>query len=134
MDRELIERPIESAKARIYKLFLDKEKNPSAGHQKKIERQTEVMEVTVEALEKYAEYKAAEEQGLLLRLPCKVGDVVYCIDEEWEDIYDNDTRYLYVAEDRFYLDMLDNIGKSVFLTQAEAEAALEKMKGEEHER
>ena len=86
--------------------------------------------VYYDIIEKLCHYEEAEEQGLLLRLPCKVGDVVYCIDEEWEDIYDNDTRYLYVAEDRFYLDMLDNIGKSVFLTQAEAEAALEKMKGE----
>ena len=28
---------------------------------------------------KLATYEDAEEQGLLLRLPCKVGDTVYCI-------------------------------------------------------
>ena len=52
MDRALIERAIASAKARIYKLTDDEKKNPSVGHQKKIERQKEVMEVTVEALER----------------------------------------------------------------------------------
>lgn len=52
MDRALIERAIDSARARIYKLSDDEKKNPSAGHQKKIERQKEVMEVTVEALER----------------------------------------------------------------------------------
>lgn len=52
MDRALIERAIDSAKARIYKLTDDEKKNPSVWHQKKIERQKEVMEVTVEALER----------------------------------------------------------------------------------
>ena len=32
------------------------------------------------ALEKLADYEDLEEQGLLVRLPCKVGDVLYCID------------------------------------------------------
>lgn len=31
-------------------------------------------------LEELKSYKQAEEQGLLVRLPCKVGDVLYCID------------------------------------------------------
>lgn len=31
------------------------------------------------AIEKLAAYEDAEEQGLLLRLPCKVGDIVYVI-------------------------------------------------------
>lgn len=30
-------------------------------------------------LQKLADYEDAEEQGLLLRLPCKVGDTLYCI-------------------------------------------------------
>ena len=32
--------------------------------------------------EKLADYEEAEEQGLLLRLPCKVGDPVYLIDRD----------------------------------------------------
>lgn len=34
------------------------------------------------AIEKLAAYEDAEEQGLLLRLPCKVGDEVYLIDRD----------------------------------------------------
>ena len=30
-------------------------------------------------IEKLGEYEDAEEQGLLLRLPCKVGDTIWCI-------------------------------------------------------
>lgn len=33
-----------------------------------------------EAFRKLADYEELEEQGLLVRLPCKVGDVLYCID------------------------------------------------------
>ena len=32
------------------------------------------------AIEKLATYEDLEEQGLLVRLPCKIGDVLYCID------------------------------------------------------
>lgn len=96
------------------------------------------------------EYKVLEEQGLLLRLPCKVGDTVcyikggyykkpqYCevkpieVTEislknnrsgkslDWA-IIANGTRY-----------KISSIGKTVFLTRKEAEKALEKLKGEEH--
>ena len=34
-----------------------------------------------EAIQKLAEYEDAEEQGLLVRLPCKLGDTVYWIME-----------------------------------------------------
>lgn len=33
-----------------------------------------------ELLEELKSYKEAEEQGLLVRLPCKIGDTLYCID------------------------------------------------------
>ena len=36
--------------------------------------------LTYEEADKWQEYKELEEQGLLVRLPCKVGDVLYCID------------------------------------------------------
>ena len=51
-DVKLIERAIESAKARIYKLQDDERYAPTSGHLRKIERQKEVAEVTVKALEK----------------------------------------------------------------------------------
>lgn len=50
---ELILKAIESAKCRIYKLNFDLNGNISAHHQKKAENQKELMEITVDALEKY---------------------------------------------------------------------------------
>lgn len=38
-----------------------------------------VLEQASEVAKELQEYRAAEEQGLLLRLPCKVGDEVYYI-------------------------------------------------------
>lgn len=53
MTREaLIKQAIESAKCRIYKLNFDTNKELSTHHQKKAENQKELMEITVEALEK----------------------------------------------------------------------------------
>lgn len=46
-------------------------------------------------LEELKVYKDAEEQGLLIRLPCKVGDPIVCV-EEYEDGYDYST-YLLMA-------------------------------------
>ena len=60
--------------------------------------------------EKLAAYEDAEEQGLLLRLPCKVGDTVYHIvgriilEVENVDLF---FLLLSVAEERF--DLLDDI-------------------------
>ena len=45
--------------------------------------------------DKLREYEDAEEQGLLIRLPCKVGDPIVCV-EEYEDGYDYST-YLFMA-------------------------------------
>ena len=67
----------------------------------------------------------AEEQGLLLKLPCKVGDEVWRVYMQ-HDHYD-DTPYEIVTSTLFRLDMLDCIGKTVFLTKKEAEKALAEM-------
>lgn len=47
-------------------------------------------EVDIEAMKKLAEYEDLEEQGLLLRLPCKVGDTIYLVDFE-EKTFDEAT-------------------------------------------
>lgn len=78
------------------------------------------------AIEKLAEYEDAEEQGLLLRLPCKVGAQVWKIKEcsgggripNWHEIYNVN----------FALELLSDFGKTVFLTKEEAEQALAEMK------
>jgi hypothetical protein len=88
----------------------------------------------IDAIEKLAEYEDAEEQGLLLRLPCKVGDKIYqieggCIykfDAEKIEIRKEDGEYIYCVD---YMDYRkEDFGKIAFLTLEEAEQALAKMK------
>lgn len=69
------------------------------------------------------EYKDAEKQGLLLRLPCKVGDTVYSVVKDGLSIFE-----LEFSLD-FYVRRKDDFGKTIFLTREEAEQALAEMKG-----
>lgn len=93
-------------------------------------------------LKELKEYKNAEEQGLLLRLPYPLETrYVYAIDDD--DVIRLNAMDLSIGKDGrtgktiYTVDSMDyyfeEFGEIVFLTQAEAEAALEKMKGEEHE-
>ena len=100
------------------------------------------------------EYEQLEEQGLLLKLPCKVGDTVWVIDTIYECKYDYDCPkempYLYACEvyeekteceyeyteqvvrpKIFKMDMLNNFGKTVFLTKEEAEQELKRLESAE---
>lgn len=92
-------------------------------------------------------YEDAEEQGLLLRLPFKIGDTVYYISEGFiepctveiiflADYTDKDGNCSYMAE--IHYDREDcpyvsteiyftDIGKTVFLTQSEAEQKLNEL-------
>ena len=95
----------------------------------------------ISATEKLAYYENLEEQGRLIELPCKIGDTVYVVEdwgyrkelkerevgvialkgindfskEFWEDVYGG------------ILGNFSNIGKTVFFTKAEAEAALKEV-------
>lgn len=73
------------------------------------------------------EYKNLEEQGLLLRLPCKVGDKVYVLEEEWLEMYEPSSRVYEIEESKFEIYMFEEIGRWVFLTKAEAEKKLAEM-------
>lgn len=82
------------------------------------------------------EYARAEEQGLLLRLPCKVGTSVYMVAQDCGGDTLNCMRgncegcpylYSFVEENKFEAYMCDDIGKTVFLTQAKAEQKLKEM-------
>ena len=76
----------------------------------------------VNVMKKLAEYEDAEEQGLLLRLPCKVGQTIYYI-------LGIPTKTPCIIEETvFDLSDIDKIGKTFFLTKEEAEQALAKMK------
>lgn len=77
---------------------------------------------TADCIEKLGKYEDAEEQGFLLRLPCKVGDTVYHVVSDMICEVENVDLFfllLSVAEKRF--------GKTIFLTQEEAEQALKQM-------
>ena len=110
-------------------------------------------EYWLQAYFKLKDYEDLEEQGLLLKLPCKVGDVVYrinigamkpviplrvveyrfkivgnCIREKIccsDDFLCKQPSIIYYAED------IDN---KVFLTKSEAEAKLKELRGEENDR
>ena len=96
-------------------------------------------------LEELRKYRDLEEQGLLLRLPCKVGDTVYTNVRavgwhmrEKNKPYKAEIAFIGInGKDNFVNVVLGNgnmlqfkfsdFGKTIFLTREEAEAALEKM-------
>lgn len=102
--------------------------------------------------DRLAEYEDAEEQGLLVRLPCKVGDSYFIIrkycDEHGELPYATEhwgsdclgcseacNGEFRIKEGRFndvaqIVTFAKSIGKTIFLTEEEAEKALEEMKNE----
>lgn len=99
------------------------------------------------AINRLAEYEDAEEQGLLVRLPCKVGDSFFAVRkfcdeygelEEPVEHWDSDcygcnlpcNGKLKVVERKFnsihhIIANIKSIGDSIFLTREEAEKALE---------
>ena len=105
-------------------------------------------------LEALGKYEDAEEQGLLLRLPCRVGDIVYCICERYikfseygllfeeypcqgcECLECDSHKELYMQPQKAYtldwiVSNLKRFGKTVFLTQEEAEQKLKEMEVKE---
>ena len=90
-----------------------------------------------EAIQKLAEYEDLEEQGLLLRLPCKVGDTIYRCGDPIKKVYEWDIEHIEIFYDEIvFIDDSDNsftvgdIGKTVFLTREEAEAKMKELEGE----
>lgn len=123
--------------------------------------------VLVDDLEHIYQLLCQEEQGLLIELPCKVGDTVHlwsccdyvCTSKDWETglaecPFENDCEFEECEEgsERLFKTSIDSIwnngqgwyfsvrglhleiligafGKTVFLTESEAEEALAKMGG-----
>lgn len=91
-------------------------------------------------IKKLATYEDLEEQGLLVRLPCNVGDDLYCIVNGEvkklkvhsfgvQDFEITDIEFKYV--DGFKIvRFVGEVGKTVFLTREEAEKKLEEIKNE----
>lgn len=70
-----------------------------------------------------AEYEDLEEKGLLLKLPCKVGDTVYIIGCKYRHgIYEK-----WINTGTFNYSDLEKLNKTVFLTKEEAEQKLKEM-------
>ena len=109
------------------------------------------------ALEKLANYEDLEEQGLLVRLPCKVGDTVWVVTSPINvfgyDEYDGDAEYevyesflssvsYYASGEQFriYAKVTNSFiaayfrecdfGESIFLTREDAEKKLGELENE----
>lgn len=105
------------------------------------------MKKILKIAEKLKCYEDAEEQGLLLQLPCKVGDKIFLdfagfgkdIDEFTVkdfhlDCFEDGETILYCdyeSNDKTLSGQIDvmEFGKTVFLTEAEAKAKLKEMEG-----
>ena len=93
---------------------------------------------------KLKEYEDLEEQGRLIKLPCKVGDTVYAIgfNNNKPIIYESVVLRILITEkeivfnvkvDEFEINSQlkqSMFGKTVFLTKAEAEQKLKEMERE----
>lgn len=92
---------------------------------------------------KLKEYEGLEEQGLLLRLPCAVGDTVYKPNPiTLSEIVEIKIESIFITESEINISgrttkmkysfccRLSDFGKTVFLTKAEAEQKLKEMDGD----
>ena len=80
--------------------------------------------------ERLAEYEDLEEQNRLIKLPCAVGDTVYVLRLDNTAYMMNNEKVWEIVEDKFEIFHFDSIGKTVFLTREEAEAALKELEKE----
>ena len=98
-------------------------------------------EIMTSVCEKLGKYEDLEEQGRLVKLPCKIGTEVY--DITWlDDVQEkvvvkgkayNRTVYKHkVTKLPFTYSDIDDFGKTVFLTKSEAEAKLKELRGGEN--
>lgn len=102
-----------------------------------------------QCIKKLKEYEDLEEQGKLLKLPCKVGDTVWVIEEQERKIcrcivksieFSDFSSFALIEKDMMYGERmgyirvpLGNFGKTVFLTKEQADAALQALKETEGE-
>lgn len=102
----------------------------------------------LEDMQELAEYRKLKDQGRLFILPCAVGDTVYAImivglefGRLKYQVYEAKVVRHHIDSFHLCVEMItengqrielvaETFGETVFLTRAEAEAALEKMKGE----
>ena len=140
---EFIEHAKEKAKEHRYHADFFESDNPM---RTACTRSAEDCEQLADCLTKFKDYQQLEEQGRLIKIPCKVGDTVYRIIDgmiqEFEinkfvvsySIFNNEaTVYMYFAGGHGGCS-IDFYGVSVFGTQTEAEAKLKELRGEQNDR
>lgn len=80
--------------------------------------------------EKLGKYEDLEEQGRLVILPCKAGDTVYKVNKASRKVARHKViavEYEQVVFENYNYCPFNRFGKTVFLTQAEAEQKLKEM-------
>lgn len=91
---------------------------------------------------KLKDYEDLEEQGRLIKLPCKVGDIVYIAETVLVEAMciriqlDGDRNGIWINAKEYPCDRrisFKAFGKTVFLTKSEAEERLKELRGEENE-
>lgn len=120
------------------------ERNPSWINDELWERACEPDCEEIDAVyRKLKDYEDLEEQGRLLKLPCKVGDTVYAIgfNNNKPIIYESVVLSILITEKEIAFNVKVNefginsqlnqsmFGKTVFLTKSEAEAKLKELRG-----
>jgi len=91
-------------------------------------------------IERLGKYEDLDEQGRLIKLPCKVGDVVYVTESTLVEAMcvriqlDGDRNGIWINAKEYPYDRwisFKAFGKTVFLTKSEAEAKLKELRGGE---
>lgn len=101
-------------------------------------------EQLAEWIEQLKEYKQLEEQGRLIKLPCKIGSVLYEINDltgfiterdiDKIEIFECPTPHIFLTSGRYYrMSASRDFGRTVFATKSEAEAKLKELRGGEYE-
>lgn len=92
--------------------------------------------------EKLATYEDLEEQGLLVRLPCKVGDIMFRINKGAKNpVIELTVTQIDITTRSYNLEVIDrdcgelmcfknDIGKTIFLTREDAEKKLEEIQND----
>lgn len=98
-----------------------------------------VLQRSYKLVSELKKYKDLEEQGKLLKLPCKAGQRVYLLRKDMKSVIDGEITSISISEfargmrifiidDNRYTDVsFDKIGDIVFFTREEAEAALKEL-------
>ena len=100
---------------------------------------TEKWKEIIEDIQELYEYRKAEEQNRLLKLPCKAGQKVCLLRKDIKNVIDGEITSIrigefasdmkiFIIDDNRYTDIsFDKIGDIVFFTREDAEAALKEL-------